>query len=58
MKYLFGVLFWDEIYNSEVPYVFQTAYQFGPLDFGDASFYRARKEILDKKLKRLEQMDR
>lgn len=26
MRYLYGVLFWDEIYYPKVPYVFQTPY--------------------------------
>lgn len=58
MKFLYGILFWDEIYYSKVPYVFQTAYQFGPLDFHDGDFFMARKEIIEKKLEKLESMER
>lgn len=58
MKFLYGVMFWDEIYYSKVPYVFQTPFQFGPLDFEDSDFYHSRKEIIDDKLKKLENMSR
>ena len=33
MKQFFGVIFWEEIFDDSIPYVFQTPYQFGPLDF-------------------------
>ena len=58
MKFLYGILFWDEIYYPKVPYVFQTANQFGPLDFYDGDFYYHRKDIIDAKLSRLEAMSR
>lgn len=43
VKFWYGILFWDEIYYDQVPYIFQTAYQFGPLDFYDPEFYVSRK---------------
>ena len=58
MKFLYGVLFWDEIYYPKVAYVFQTPYQFGPLDFYDGDFYKNRKGIIDTKLSKLENMSR
>ena len=58
MRFLYGVLFWDEIYFSKIPYVFQTPFQFGPLDFYDNDFYMARKDRIDFKLKYLEDMSR
>lgn len=53
MKHMFGVMMWDEIYYDKIPYVFQTPYQLGPLDFKEPEFYFMRKEIIDKKLERL-----
>ena len=58
MKILYGVLFWEEIYYSKVPYVWQSAYQFGPLDFYDGDFYLARKKVIEDKLEKLENMTR
>ena len=41
-KALFGLLFWDIIFESSVPYVFQTPFQAVPLDFGTKDFYLQR----------------
>ena len=41
-KMLFGLLFWEVIFESKVPYVWQTPYQATPLDFGTKDFYLSR----------------
>jgi len=38
-KTLNGLLFWDIIFESSVPFVFQTPFQAVPLDFGTKDFY-------------------
>ena len=57
MKFYFGVLMWDEIFFDKLPYVFQTPYQFGPLDFNEPEFYTSRKQLIDSKLDLLSKMD-
>jgi hypothetical protein len=57
MKHYFGVLMWDEIFYDKVPFVFQTAYQFGPLDMNEPEFYASRKFQIDSKLESLARMD-
>lgn len=39
MKYMYGIMMWDEIFNDNIPYVFQTPFQFQPLDFDYPEFY-------------------
>ncbi|CAI2364487.1 unnamed protein product [Moneuplotes crassus] len=53
-KTFYGLLFWDQIYFEKVPYVYQTPYHFGPLDFGLREFYQSRKSIFDDRLKVIE----
>ncbi|CAI2364042.1 unnamed protein product [Moneuplotes crassus] len=53
-KTFYGLLFWDQIYFEKVPYVYQTPYHFGPLDFGLREFYQSRKSIFDDRLKIIE----
>jgi hypothetical protein len=55
-KTYYGLLFWDQIYHEKVDYVFQTPYQFGPLDFGLREFYQSRKNIFDDRLYEIEHM--
>ena len=57
-KHLYGVMMWDEIYYDKIPHVFQTQYQFGPLDFYEPEFYLRRKQIIDDKIRRIELMSR
>ena len=33
MRNYLGIFFWDEIFYDKIPFVFQTPYQFSPLDF-------------------------
>ena len=47
---IYVLLFWDEIFNDDIPQVFQSKYQSCPLDFFEKDFYLNRKNILDKKL--------
>ena len=57
MKHLYGVLMWDEIFYDELPYIFQSPYQFGPLDLNEPEFYKMRKNLIDSKLERIAGMD-
>ncbi|KAF9532855.1 VRR-NUC domain-containing protein [Crepidotus variabilis] len=54
LKTLFGLLFWDIIY-ADVPGAFDTPYQICPLDLFHDSFYRARKDKIEKRSKELQQ---
>jgi fanconi-associated nuclease 1 len=47
---IFGLLFWDIIFDSEVPYVFQSKYQMAPLDLHTESFYLSREEKIKKRV--------
>ena len=42
VKTLFGLLFWDILFDTSRPGLFITAYQDGPLDLGYASFTQLR----------------
>lgn len=57
MKHLYGIIMWDEIFYDQLPYIFQSPYQFGPLDLNEPEFYKMRKIIIDNKLDRIRQMD-
>ncbi|XP_068083865.1 fanconi-associated nuclease 1 [Anabrus simplex] len=47
---IFGLFFWDIIYELEVPDVFLNQYQSQPLDMRTGEFYKNRKEAVDKRL--------
>jgi Fanconi-associated nuclease 1 len=47
---IFGLLFWDIIFAS-VPGAFETPYQSAPLDIADDAFYRARKDLIEARLR-------
>ncbi|KAJ7821131.1 VRR-NUC domain-containing protein [Mycena olivaceomarginata] len=49
---LFGLLFWDIIF-AQVPGAFETPFQFGPLDIGEDSFYYARRERMEERLREI-----
>lgn len=51
---LFALLFWDIIFDANVPYVFQTPYQDAPLDLTTEAFYESRKERIEERLKLIE----
>lgn len=53
VKSLFGLIFWDIIYEHPVPDVFRSSYQQVPLDLRSGEFYRTRKEGIDKRLETL-----
>lgn len=57
MRYYLGILLWDEIFFDRVPHVFQTPYQFGPLDFEYPEFYESRKDVIEAKLEVIARMD-
>uniref|UniRef100_A0A6B2KZY2 Fanconi-associated nuclease n=1 Tax=Arcella intermedia TaxID=1963864 RepID=A0A6B2KZY2_9EUKA len=44
---IFGLIFWEIIYDASIPHVFQTPYQTSPLDFGTESFYLSRKDAIE-----------
>ncbi|KAG7210360.1 hypothetical protein KM043_011895 [Ampulex compressa] len=54
---LFCALFWEEIYDIEVPGAFVTMYQDAPQDLYTESFYENRKEQIDMKLQILHNLD-
>ena len=56
MKQYFGIFFWDEIFYDKIPFVFQTPYQFGPLDFEYPEFYATRHDIIGAKLEMIAKM--
>ncbi|KAK2577223.1 hypothetical protein KPH14_003369 [Odynerus spinipes] len=54
---LFFVLFWEELYNIDVPGSFVTLYQKVPLDLFTQDFYKNRKETIDMKLQIVRNID-
>ena len=50
---IYFLLLWEEIYDDEIPLVFQSKYQAFPLDFFEKDFYINRKSKLDKKLDKI-----
>ena len=47
---IYFLLLWEEIYDDEIPLVFQSKFQAFPLDFFEKDFYNNRKDKLNKKL--------
>ena len=47
---IFSLLFWDIIF-ADVPGAFETPYQTAPLDLAEDTFYYARKETIEARLK-------
>lgn len=54
---LFGTLFWDEIYNMNIPGTCVSSYQDAPLDLYSSEFYENRKERIDMKLQIIRKFD-
>ncbi|KAG2037349.1 hypothetical protein BDR03DRAFT_920111 [Suillus americanus] len=50
---LFGILFWDIIFLP-IPGAFETPFQTAPLDMAEDSFYHARRDPIEIRLKELE----
>ena len=50
---VFGMLFWDIIFENNVENVFVDRFQTAPLDLGTDQFYLNRKELIDAKLELL-----
>ncbi|KAG2138284.1 hypothetical protein DEU56DRAFT_871302 [Suillus clintonianus] len=50
---LFGILFWDIIFLP-IPGAFETPFQTAPLDIAEDSFYHARRDAIEARLKELE----
>ena len=53
IKALYFLLLWEEIFDDDIPLVFQSKYQDSPLDFFEKDFYINRKAKLDKKLEKI-----
>lgn len=47
---LYNIFFWDIIYYDKVPLVFQSPYQYFPLDLFYFDFYKSREEIIQKRV--------
>lgn len=54
---LFATLFWDEIYNMNIPGAWVSLYQDAPLDLCSSKFYENRKEQIDMKLQIIRKFD-
>ncbi|XP_072747901.1 fanconi-associated nuclease 1 [Anoplolepis gracilipes] len=54
---LFVTLFWDEIYNMNIPGTYVSLYQDAPLDLYSSEFYENRKEQIDMKLQIIRKLD-
>ncbi|KAI8610016.1 hypothetical protein BC830DRAFT_784768 [Chytriomyces sp. MP71] len=50
---LFGMLFWDILFDDSVPGVFASPFQDAPLDLGTEFFYLARRNKIDRRLENL-----
>ena len=50
---LFGLLFWDEIYNDQVPSLFYSKRQSYPLDLYFQDFFKNREDLLVEKLEKM-----
>lgn len=50
---LFGILFWDIIFDDSIPGVFNSPFQSGPLDLKTGYFYEGRKDKIDKRIKEI-----
>jgi Fanconi-associated nuclease 1 len=53
---IFGLLFWEIIFDASVPMVFQSPYQAAPLDFGTETFYEARRRRIDERIAQIAAM--
>jgi Fanconi-associated nuclease 1 len=51
---IFALLFWDIIF-ADVPGAFETPYQTAPLDLAEETFYYARKEMIETRLKEVQE---
>ncbi|XP_014472504.1 PREDICTED: fanconi-associated nuclease 1-like isoform X2 [Dinoponera quadriceps] len=54
---LLGTLFWDEIYNLDIPGACVSPYEPTPLDLFTSEFYENRREHIDKKLQAIRKFD-
>ncbi|XP_018370527.1 PREDICTED: fanconi-associated nuclease 1-like isoform X2 [Trachymyrmex cornetzi] len=54
---LFAILFWNEIYNINVPGAWVSSYQDAPLDLYTSEFYENRKKEIDAKLQDIRSYD-
>jgi len=50
---IFALVFWDIIFTS-IPGSFETQFQAGPLDMFEESFYFARQELFEARLREIE----
>ncbi|XP_011641094.1 fanconi-associated nuclease 1-like [Pogonomyrmex barbatus] len=54
---LFTILFWDEIYDMNIPGAWVSLYQDAPLDLYSSEFYENRKKQIDMKLQIVRKFD-
>ncbi|KZC05801.1 Fanconi-associated nuclease 1 [Dufourea novaeangliae] len=54
---LFSTLFWEELYNEDIPGAFMTPYQDAPFDLYTEHFYENRKDTIDTKLQIISTVD-
>ncbi|KAJ2998548.1 Fanconi-associated nuclease 1 [Globomyces sp. JEL0801] len=54
---IFGILFWDILFDSSIPGVFNSPFQSAPLDYKTEYFYHSRQVMIDAKLKSIENGD-
>lgn len=50
---VYGLLFWEIIFDADVKFVFQSPYQSSPLDLHHFAFYQSRKAKIHKKLEQI-----
>ena len=53
---LFGLLMWNQIFDNTIPGVFQSPYQFAPLDYGSNEFYFNREKKINIRLREINDM--
>ncbi|CAB3365480.1 Hypothetical predicted protein [Cloeon dipterum] len=51
---LFGILFWNEVYDQDIPDAFISRYQSEPLDLYGIDFYERRRDRLERQMQRIE----
>ncbi|EFA78392.1 myotubularin related protein 15 [Heterostelium album PN500] len=55
---MFVLFFWDIIFDSDIPFVFQSPFQDAPLDFGTSEFYISRAHLINKRAEELKNSTR
>jgi len=53
---IFGLFMWNQIFDNTIPAVFQSPYQYAPLDYGSNEFYYNRQVKIIARLAEIEKM--